>query len=82
VASSTLTTIAGFASLFAAEHNGLKSMGMVACLGLATTLIISFTVLAAVLQIIHDKRTARAAEQAGSPQGSGAPATALREEHT
>jgi len=82
VASSTLTTIAGFASLFAAKHNGLKSMGLVATLGLATTLIISFTVLAAVLQIIHDKRTARAAEQAGTPQGSGAPATALREEHT
>lgn len=81
VASSTLTTIAGFASLFAAEHNGLKSMGLVATLGLATTLIISFTVLAAVLQIIHDKRTARAAEVTAMPQGSGAPATALREEH-
>ena len=31
VASSTLTAIAGFASLFAASHNGLKSMGLVAC---------------------------------------------------
>ncbi len=38
VASSTLTAIAGFAALFAASHNGLKSMGLVACLGLATTL--------------------------------------------
>ncbi|HVE87895.1 MAG TPA: MMPL family transporter [Myxococcales bacterium] len=82
VASSTLTTIAGFASLFAAEHNGLKSMGLVACLGLTTTLIISFTVLAAVLQIIHDQRTARAAEPGATPQGSSASATALREEHT
>lgn len=57
VASSTLTAIAGFASLFAAKHNGLKSMGYIACLGLTTTLLVSFTVLAAVLQIMHDHRT-------------------------
>lgn len=57
VASSTLTTVAGFAALFAASHNGLKSMGLVACLGLTTTLLVSFTVLAAVLQLIHDHRT-------------------------
>ena len=56
VASSTLTAIAGFASLFLASHNGLKSMGYVACLGLTTTLVVSFTVLAAVLQLIHDGR--------------------------
>ena len=31
-------------------------MGMVACLGLATTLLVSFTVLAAVLQLLHDRR--------------------------
>ncbi len=57
VASSTLTAIAGFGALFAASHNGLKSMGLVACLGLTTTLIVSFTVLAAVLQLMHDQRT-------------------------
>ena len=34
-------------------------MGLVACLGLATTLIVSFTVLAAVLQILHDHRVRR-----------------------
>jgi uncharacterized protein len=56
VASSTLTAIAGFGALYVASHNGLKSMGYVACLGLATTLVVSFTVLAAVLQLIHDKR--------------------------
>ncbi len=56
VASSTLTAIAGFGALFFAQHNGLKSIGYVACLGLATTLVVSFTVLAAVLQLIHDKR--------------------------
>ena len=56
VASSTLTAIAGFAALFVAKHNGLKSMGYVACLGLTTTLLVSFTVLAAVLQLLHDNR--------------------------
>ncbi len=59
VLSSTLTAIAGFASLFFAEHNGLQTIGFVACLGLLTTLIVSFTVLAAVLQLIHDKSGAQ-----------------------
>lgn len=60
VSSSTLTTVAGFASLFIASHQGLKSMGVVSCLGLLTTLVVSFTVLAAVLQILHDQRRAKA----------------------
>ncbi len=55
VASSTLTAVAGFASLFFAQHVGLKSIGFVACIGLLTTLAVSFTVLAAVLQLIHDR---------------------------
>jgi hypothetical protein len=59
VASSTLTAIAGFASLFFAQHQGLRSIGYVACLGLGTTLIVSFTVLAAVLQIIYDREGAQ-----------------------
>jgi len=67
VASSTLTAIAGFGALLAASHNGLKSMGAVACIGLTTTLIVSFTVLAAVLQLMHDQRT-KAAEK---PPASG-----------
>jgi len=65
VASSTLTAIAGFGALFFAQHNGLKSIGYVACLGLATTLVVSFTVLAAVLQLIHDKRVKLAGAEAG-----------------
>ncbi len=56
VASSTLTAIAGFASLFFAQHNGLQSIGYVACIGLSTTLVVSFTVLAAVLQLIYDRQ--------------------------
>ncbi|HZI02780.1 MAG TPA: MMPL family transporter, partial [Archangium sp.] len=55
VASSTLTTAAGFAALMVASHNGLKSMGIVACIGLITTLVVSFTVLAAVMQVMWDR---------------------------
>jgi uncharacterized protein len=70
VASSTLTAIAGFGALFVASHNGLKSMGFVACLGLTTTLVVSFTVLAAVLQMIHDRRAkaSAAAPTSGSSE--------------
>jgi len=56
VAASTLTAITGFASLLFASHGGLNSMGFVACLGLTTTLVVSFSVLAPVLQLIHDGR--------------------------
>ncbi|QRK09758.1 MMPL family transporter [Archangium violaceum] len=55
VASSTLTTAAGFAALLVASHNGLRSMGVVACIGLITTLVVSFTVLAAVMQVMWDR---------------------------
>jgi predicted RND superfamily exporter protein len=62
VASSTLTTVLGFGALLAANHNGLKSLGVISCIGLVTTLFTSFTLLAAVLQLVHDRRV-RAAEK-------------------
>ena len=40
VASSTLTAVAGFAALLVASHNGLRSMGIVACIGLITTPVV------------------------------------------
>lgn len=67
VASSTLTAVAGFAALLAAAHNGLRSMGLVACIGLITTLVVSFTVLAAVMQLMHDRRQ----REAGKASGAG-----------
>ncbi len=72
VATSTLTTASGFAALLVASHNGLKSMGLVACIGLITTLIVSFTVLAAVMQVLWDRR-ARNSGGTGSqtPSASG-----------
>ncbi|MCE9673848.1 MMPL family transporter [Myxococcus stipitatus] len=68
VASSTLTAVAGFAALLAAAHNGLRSMGMVACIGLITTLVVSFTVLAAVMQLMHDRRRREAPPEGNLPQ--------------
>ncbi|MBN9682365.1 MULTISPECIES: efflux RND transporter permease subunit [unclassified Corallococcus] len=69
VASSTLTAVAGFAALLVASHNGLRSMGLVACIGLITTLLVSFTVLAAVMQLMHDQRQKDAGR---SPEGGSA----------
>ncbi len=63
VASSTLAAVSGFASLLAASHNGLRSMGLVACIGLITTLAVSFTVLAAVMQLLHDRRVRKGGQQ-------------------
>jgi predicted RND superfamily exporter protein len=64
VASSTLTTVAGFGSLLAAQHYGLQSIGLVAMIGLSTTLLVSFTVLAAVLQVIYDAQRRESAAPA------------------
>lgn len=68
VASSTLTTVAGFAALIFAQHYGLQSIGIVACIGLGTTLLVSFTVLATVLQVIYD---AQGAQRLGPRTTSG-----------
>lgn len=57
VACSTLTTLAGWAALLAASHRGLKSMGMLACLGMTATLIVTFLVMPALLQLLHDRRS-------------------------
>ncbi|MDY7227527.1 efflux RND transporter permease subunit [Hyalangium rubrum] len=72
VASSTLTAVAGFAALLAAKHNGLKSMGLVATIGLFTTLVVSFTVLAAVMQLLHDQRVRKSGKPPSDLASPGA----------
>ncbi|AEI64681.1 hypothetical protein LILAB_13880 [Corallococcus macrosporus] len=67
VASSTLTAVVAFAALLAAAHNGLRSMGLVACIGLITTLVVSFTVLAAVMQLMYDRKQ----RESGASSGEG-----------
>jgi predicted RND superfamily exporter protein len=67
VACSTLTSLAGWLALSAAAHRGLKSMGTTAGIGMAATLIVSFTVMMGLLQLLHDRRQRRASEAVGSP---------------
>jgi predicted RND superfamily exporter protein len=73
VLSSTLTTVAGFGALYSSSHPGLKSLGLVTCIGLVTTLFTTFTLLGAVLQLMHDRRVARAAPPE-APPADGTPA--------
>jgi predicted RND superfamily exporter protein len=54
---STLTALAGWAGLLAAGHKGLKSMGILACIGISTTLAVTMFMMPAVLQLLHDRRT-------------------------
>ncbi len=78
VASSTLAAVSGFGALLAASHNGLKSMGLVACIGLITTLLVSFTVLAAVMQLLHDRRVRKGQLPPSNTAAPGAPQTENR----
>lgn len=78
VASSTLTAVAGFAALLVAGHNGVRSMGIIACIGLITTLLVSFTVLAAVMQLMHDKRQRDAGGSGTGGSASGGDASSTR----
>lgn len=63
VACSTLTTLAGWLALSAAAHKGLKSMGTTASIGMAATLVVSFTVMMGLLQLIHDRRDRKEAPE-------------------
>jgi len=54
-----LTTIFGFATLMLAEHRGIRSLGFVMTVGLATTMIASFTVLPAILALRRPPRQRR-----------------------
>lgn len=51
VACSTLTTLAGWAALLVAPHRGLQSMGSLACVGMICSLLVSFTLMPALLEL-------------------------------
>jgi len=50
---SGLTTIAGFGSLILGEHRGIRSLGYVMSVGLATCMIAGLTFLPAILNLIQ-----------------------------
>ncbi|MBL8019781.1 MAG: MMPL family transporter [Leptospirales bacterium] len=55
IMASNLTTFAGWGALLIAVHPGVRSMGFVACIGLAATLAVSLTFLPALIEFLVEK---------------------------
>ena len=55
LAASSITTLVGWGALLISGHRGLESMGVLACLGIASALIASLTLLPALLQTMQGK---------------------------
>jgi hopanoid biosynthesis associated RND transporter like protein HpnN len=72
---SGLTAIAGFGSLILAKHQGIKSLGYIMSMGLATCMIAGLTFLPALLNLL-----ARQSESKKRPSGDNARSTLGREE--
>lgn len=82
---SGLTTISGFGSLILAQHQGIRSLGEVMSMGVATCMIAALTFLPALLNLLVPWRgTASKAPKAPvatkQPSGDNAPSTLGREE--
>jgi hypothetical protein len=73
---SGLTAIAGFGSLMLAQHRGIRSLGYVMSIGLATCMIAGLTFLPAILNLF----VARAAPKEERPGADNARSTPGREE--
>ncbi|MCE9499320.1 MAG: MMPL family transporter, partial [Leptospira sp.] len=56
ITASTLTTLVGWSVLLLAEHRGLHSLGVVASIGIGSSLIVAFTLLPSLLAIVYKKR--------------------------
>jgi hopanoid biosynthesis associated RND transporter like protein HpnN len=54
---SGLTTIAGFGSLLLAKHQGIKSLGLVMAIGVATCMVAGLTFLPALLNVLMRKQS-------------------------
>lgn len=59
VTASSITTLIGYGALLVSQHRGLISMGILACLGVASALVVSLTLLPALLQVWQDRQTRR-----------------------
>ncbi len=70
VMASMLTTVVGWGALLVAEHRGLMSLGELAAIGVAGALVVSLTIVPAILQVVVDRRERRAglAPVEGSPK--------------
>ena len=56
VAASSITTLVGWGALLLSHHRALSSLGILACFGVASTLLVSLTVLPALLQVTQKQR--------------------------
>jgi len=72
---SGLTTISGFGSLILAQHQGIRSLGEVMSVGLATCMIAALTFLPALLKLMTQWRA-----RTKQPSGDNARSTLGREE--
>lgn len=52
---SALTTLAGFGGLVFSHHKGLQSLGILACTGMLAALLVAFTFVPAILQVIENR---------------------------
>ena len=55
----TLTTVIGFSSMLFVQHQGLRSLGYTACIGMTLCLVSSVTVVPAVLRVVEWLRARR-----------------------
>ncbi|XDD51454.1 RND family transporter [Leptospira sp. WS92.C1] len=62
IIASTLTTLVGWSSLLIADQKGLKSIGVVASIGIASSLLIALTLVPAVLEMVYRSRKEEEAE--------------------
>ncbi len=69
IAVSTLTTMIGFGGMMAAHQTGLRSLGVLAVLGMGFSLLTVFTLLPAIL-VCLDTRKSREAAQDTSPEAA------------
>jgi uncharacterized protein len=56
IIASTLTTLAGWGVLLIAEHRGLHSVGVVACIGIGSSLLVALTLLPSMLDLVYKKK--------------------------
>ena len=68
VFAATFTTLTGWAALLISGHRGLISMGVLACFGMGSTLLVSLTVLPALLQLFQQRKAANAAPAEAAPE--------------
>jgi predicted RND superfamily exporter protein len=54
VAMSALTVLIGFGGLLTSFHPGLRSIGVLAVLGVGATLVASLTLLPSIIQVVED----------------------------